>query len=140
MSSTRSYIPNHIIDTTTGFTDRDEVLVSLYDICKCYLTLEHANDMILFNDNCYDRTRCNDLQDFYLMKYNTAMSNGRYSYKVIRDPRTNTHINYDDAMTRLFFDSIYIPCPFHIYLRMYFPVVCISLIIGIMPQISSVCD
>ena len=34
------------------------------------------------------------------------------------------------------FDSIYIPCPFHLYLRMCFSVVCISLIIGIRPQIS----
>ena len=107
MSSTRSYIPNHIIDTTTGFTDRDEVLVSLYDICKCYLTLEHPDDMILFNDNCYDRSRFKDLQEFYLKKYNTAMSEGRYRYKkVIRDPRTNKDIDYDDAMTRLFSDSI----------------------------------
>ena len=34
------------------------------------------------------------------------------------------------------FDSIYIPCPFHLYLRMCFSVECISLIIGIRPQIS----
>ena len=65
----KTYDASNMIDTTTGFTDRDEVLVSLRDICKRPLVLVPTNDMILFNDNCYDRKRFQDLQDFHLKKW-----------------------------------------------------------------------
>ena len=66
MSTTnKTYNPSSIIDTTTGFTDRDEVLFSLHDTCKCYLELEPTQDMVMFNDNRYGRNRCDDLKDFY---------------------------------------------------------------------------
>ena len=38
------------------------------------------------------------------------MARGHYRYrKVIRDPRTNLDMDYDDTMTRHYFDSISIP-------------------------------
>ena len=60
----RAYNSSNTIDTTTEFTDRDEVLVSQYDIYKCHLVLKPTQDMVMFNDNCYDRKRFEDLQDF----------------------------------------------------------------------------
>ena len=55
-------VPVNSIDTTTGFTDREEVLVSLVDICKCPFVLEPTQNMFMFNDNCYDMVRFVDLQ------------------------------------------------------------------------------
>ena len=103
----KNYVASNVIDTTTGFTDRDEVLVSLHDIFKCPLVLESTDDMILFNDNCYDRKRFKDLQDFHLKKFNDAMTRGNYRFrKEIRDPRTNQDMEYDMAMTHHYYDSI----------------------------------
>lgn len=100
MSTTnKTYNPSNIIDTTTGFTDRDEVLVSLHDIYKCHLVLEPTQEMVMFNDNCYDRKRFDNLENFYLKKFNNAMNGGHYRYrKVAHDPRTNLDMDYDDTM------------------------------------------
>ena len=109
-STNRTYNLSNIIDTAIGFTDRDEVLVSLHDICKYHLVLEPTQDMVIFNDNCYDRKRFDNLNNFYLQKYNDAMIRGYYRYrKVIRDSRTNQDMDYDDAMTHYYYDSIPVP-------------------------------
>ena len=65
--------------------------------------------MVMSNDNCYDHKRFKVLQKFYLMKFNNEIARGHYRYrKVIRDSRTNLDMDYDDAMTQHYHDSIFI--------------------------------
>ena len=112
-TTNRTYNPSNIIDTTTGFTDRDEVLVSLHDICKCHLVLDPTQDMVMFNDNCYDRKRFDDLKDFSLKKFNDVMSRGHYRYrKLIRDPRTNQKIWITTIQRRSIITTLYLSLNF----------------------------
>ena len=83
ITTNRTYNPSNIIDTTTGFTDRNEVLVSIHDICKYHLVFEPIQYMVMFNDKCYDRKRFDDLKSFHLKKYNDVMVREHYRYREV---------------------------------------------------------
>ena len=73
-SDSPAYDASHVIDEEIGYCSRDEAIVTLKDICSCPLVLETTDDMIIFNDNCYDRERFEQLKAFSIAEYNRKIS------------------------------------------------------------------
>ena len=101
------YDANHIINAEFGYLSRDDVIVALKDICTCPLVLETTNDMIIFNDNCYDKDRFEQLKAHSIAEYERKVSlRYRNPLKILKDPRTNANFNYDIAVSRFCHESV----------------------------------
>ena len=91
------------------FTFADEALLALVDMVKCPLGLDTADEMIIFNNHCYDHTLFEILRR-QAVDSNVSFTNSGYQRddrrcSSMKDPRTGEVFEYSVAMQNLYFKN-----------------------------------